>query len=435
MTDPVDFQEKKKQKAKKKATGGLDNATIAMKAALVCDILNDSAAALGMKADKRFFIGLIRNTGVRAIYVEQDDGCVRFAQKAEVKQAIYRLINTEFAGIEALHFCASNIDYIVEYWIATAKTIVSPATLAFKDADGLAMARLDFDVPPTASETPTWDGLCARMSCPEVFRAFIGSLFDPGANLQQYLWVHGAGNDGKGAIVRFLKKILGEAFVSVNYLPQNPSPFFTSRFLNRRLCVFPELGNTKFVANDLFKSLVGQDPQYIEFKGKDGFTTELDCRYLITSNTMPEISTSKADLRRALFITIESGPSSSGFEERLFEERGSFIARCLDDYLKCTSSNGLIMSDEKVIRNWAEALEEDYEICFERWFVTCPRGVESAASDLTRAMNNARWRKDEQIKFRNWLKRVKGLEPVPLRINGSLVKIFNGYNINIIYTA
>ena len=151
--------------------------------------------------------------------------------------------------------------------------------------------------------TPTWDLIISRMSNADAFTAWVGSLFDETSYQQQYVWLHGKGNEGKGCINRFLMRVFGPAYCA-KQPKERGDKFWTHDLLGKRLVVFPDCNDSAFVASGLFKSMTGGDPIPVEAKGEMAYTTRLAAKYLIISNERPDLSSETADRRRIIYCEM-----------------------------------------------------------------------------------------------------------------------------------
>lgn len=250
---------------------------------------------------------------------------------------------------------------------------------------------------------PSWESLLARMTNSKSFMAWIGSLFFEQSSLHGYLWLHGKGGDGKGSINRFLKRVFGRAYRS----KQPPGPhdrFWTYDLIGARLVVFPDCEDSRFVARGLFKSLTGGDPISVEAKGQMAFTTLLTAKYLVLSNEKPSISSEVADMRRIIYCELEKGPYDPGYEDRLWEEGGTFLAACIAVYAQAYADHRPIIAETDQISDWVSTVEEPMEVVFDKWFVLDPEGRVVPAE--MQAILREEWRhRPQQLEFLNWLER------------------------------
>ncbi len=215
---------------------------------------------------------------------------------------------------------------------------------------------------PEPGPTPTWDDLLSRASAPEALCAYLGSLFVDASDRQQYLWIYGEGNDGKGSLFRFLHRCFGVAFGN-EYVPEGKDKFWTAGLLNKRIVIFPDCNEYGFITTGLFKSLTGGDPVRMEFKGKQSFTALINTKFIYGSNERPKISGERSDLRRLIYCEMKSwvGDADSNYESRLWDEGGAFIHKCLEAYKKASPQHAAIVVDQDRLSALASDTEEVFE--------------------------------------------------------------------------
>lgn len=256
---------------------------------------------------------------------------------------------------------------------------------------------------------PTFDDMGTRVSNWEALKCFIGSLLVDEADRQQYVWLHGQGQNGKGALSRFLHRVLGGVYTS-QVPPANGDKFWTSNLLGKRLCVFPDCNNTSFVTSGLFKSLTGGDPVKVEQKNQHATTAILPVKYLFLSNERPSLSSEKADQRRIIYceVTAFEGDPDPEYEERLWAEGGAFLSHCLELYQSRCPKHGQIPVDnsDMVLEDWVSTVEEEFETVFSENFeldkdseYVLPAAFQKRLDDI--------WPRDRrsQREFRGWLER------------------------------
>lgn len=252
----------------------------------------------------------------------------------------------------------------VEMWLAFADPIpmAQIKSVRWKSEVGHTWRRLPWDA--TTGETPTWDKVFSKLTNPSAFRQWLGALFFEEASQHQYVWVHGMGNDGKGSINRFLKRVFGRAYRSKQ--PPHPGDkFWTHGLVGSRLVVFPDCNSQGFTAGGLFKSLSGGDPVDVEAKGKMSFTAELCCKFLFFSNEKPNLSCEDADMRRIIYCEFfektKKEDADAEFEPKLWAEGGAFLSRCVKEYRANCPDHQTIESDKGEIRAWVSVAEEKFE--------------------------------------------------------------------------
>lgn len=195
----------------------------------------------------------------------------------------------------------------------------------------LCYKKLAFDLDNPDGKTPLFDEIMGRWTNTTDFMKFIGSLFDPNADLLNYTWVYGAGRDSKGAVMRFLQSIFGHASVlgkSANLKPEQR--FFTNRLLGKRLLYFPDENNFQMTTMGLFKSITGNDPITVEKKYGDAYDTYVFCKPMIYSNKKPNISSDRADVTRLIYVEAQKFPGRqrSTYERDLALEGHAWLSKC-----------------------------------------------------------------------------------------------------------
>lgn len=261
-------------------------------------------------------------------------------------------------------------DKCFRLWASTAqeftKTILPVAELS---QDVYTYRRLPFDFDMTASATDYEDNcayffeMMGRTSNSDALMAWIGSLFDPNSSRQQYVWIHGHGLNGKGSLSRVLMRIFGSA-ASAEEVPAKDNRFWTRGLLGKRLVVFPDCNNYGFPSTGLFKTITGGDPIRVEEKNGPTYSIIPTAKILFLSNNKPSISTSSADLRRAIFCHMKPlvFDCTNDYEERLWEEVPMFIGQCIMAYKRLTLKGGMLKSDTTEIEAVASFNEESYDV-------------------------------------------------------------------------
>ncbi len=273
--------------------------------------------------------------------------------------------------------------------------------------------------------------LLGRVTNHHALKCFIGSLLNENSDMQQYVWLHGKGENGKGALSRFLHKVFGEAYSS-QIPPLSGDKFWTSMILGKRLVVFPDCNNQGFVTSGLFKSLTGGDPVRCEQKQQPAFTRIMTAKYLFLSNERPNLSSEKADQRRIIYcevgqITVDADPK---YEAKLWLEGGAFLASCMVAYAEACPENGQIPIDKtnKNLADWVSTVEEPFETAWEHNFVL----VGNRDTYVTPAAFQDRldeiWPRDRktQSDFRSWAERKYDVKKVTHPTAPGMPKVYFG---------
>lgn len=288
-----------------------------------------------------------------------------------------------------------------KFWYYSTKAIEYPLFIADKNEKKRSFARLDFDADPNLfTEFPeTFISILERCSQPEALCAFIGSLFYPQADKQQYLYCYGDGQDSKGTLLRFIHKLLG---TSCQFLeaPQRGDRFFNFRLLNKRVAIMADCEDSKFFSSARFKSLTGGDPVYIEEKGKSGYTAKLETKWIVGSNDYPELTGSKSDMRRIVFVEFEGVPDcvrNTQFEKLLIEDARTIVSGCKKIYMEMCPDHGPI--DCKPPSDVVSDNEDHYLNILDENFLITGRDVDKIiASDIVRCLSHHKIRGGKNIK-------------------------------------
>ena len=252
-----------------------------------------------------------------------------------------------------------------------------PQPICTKSEKVLAFRRLPFDyISYQTQKAPRhFLELCNRMSDPDTFQAFIGSIFVPESYRQQYLYLFGHGNDGKGTLFNLLNRMLGQTFVAED-APDNSSPFWASVLVGKRLCVFPELDDPKFPLTARAKKMTGDDSMRIEEKFKKAHHMRIFTKFIFASNDELQITKRKADRRRALYIGIKSftGTGDPNYLDKLWAEAPAIYALCVEKYHQICAGHGAIPQHTEKKTTIDFDHENEMDRFFNKYFEPSPTG-------------------------------------------------------------
>lgn len=314
---------------------------------------------------------LVDDIGRKTILEEYGDRLVGYRDDVAVVDAIAKYCHEKLTEVPGSDLQHNSLVAVKNLWLALTRPLKEkPAPVAELSFPGLTFQRLPFDAPAgiPAAPTPCFGDFLKRCSQWRPVAAFIGSLFYPEADRQQYLYLYGQGNDGKGALMRVLWKLFGPAGVSLEPKGKDDR-FWNMKLFGRRYVMFPDCEDFEFFSSPAFKSLTGNDPIFFEDKGKPGFTAIPTCKIIVGSNHKPNITSQRSDLRRLIFVEVESVPEEdvdARYEAELFKEAAGFLSLCKHVYLEDCPSHGPIKC-EKATHISAEA-EERYLSIFQRHF-------------------------------------------------------------------
>lgn len=226
-------------------------------------------------------------------------------------------------------------------------------TFAFKSEDVMTFCRIPFDISHEVQPCPKWDRLLDNFSNILALKIWVGSLFVWDSDRSQYVWVYGKGGNGKSTMARVISSILGH-FVRFEQVPPKEDKYWTFGLLGKRLVVLDDCNNYGFVKTGLFKSLTGSSKVRVEQKFGNPYDTDIDCKFLFTSNEMPMVSSEIADQRRLIFCAAKNNEAfefDANFIKDLEIELPNFISNCVLLYNEHCSDGRPIPVDQ------TEALE------------------------------------------------------------------------------
>jgi hypothetical protein len=234
--------------------------------------------------------------------------------------------------------------------------------------DDLAFKKFD---PSLLSDgpTPTWDEFCSRLNYPDVFKAWVWSLFTPDNNIRQAMWLTGSGNDGKSAVQKALRDIFGAQHVYDCKKGDESRQWFQSNVYGKCLVNYADCDNPHLLSIQAIKQLTGGDATSIEEKGVSAFSAEIYAKLFVSSNMPPKINpdfeAQTSRLIRLKLRPIASGePKDEQFKTRLITEAYAFLAECRQHYEKHINAgnDALILPAELTKEIETECAEEDYYI-------------------------------------------------------------------------
>lgn len=190
--------------------------------------------------------------------------------------------------------------------------------------------------------TPTWDEFTSRLDYPEVFKAWVWSIFEPKNNLRQVLWLKGAGNDGKSSVQKALEAVLGQDYCYAMKPGDEGQQWFQRNVFGKVLVNYADCRNVHLINENSIKQLTGGDTTSIEGKGENSFTGKIYSKLLVTSNYSPKINPElQAHTSRLIKLEVAAQADTkkdAGFEHRLQSEIYAFLHSCQDSFISMISS-------------------------------------------------------------------------------------------------
>lgn len=326
-------------------------------------------------------------------------------------------------------------EQVVTHWIRGSKGIPEPKSILWADEDDYCYRRLPFTYNSAAAFPAVFFELLDRLTNAAAFCSFIGSLFYEQSNRQQYVWIYGDGNNGKGSLSRFLHRVFNGAYAALAVPGRDGGArFWNNQLLNIRLGFFNECSSPKFPTSAPFKTLTGNDPITVEKKGKDSITAKINTKFIFTSNERPVLSNETADHRRAIICELKTfvGDEDPNYDEKLWNEAQDILSYCCRMYADHAAKNGhksISVKAEDLLQYSAEE-DDRFESIFSQEFVLS-HGDYVSAQKFGHVMREIfRNRSHEERQFRMWLRRNAGVMCQVVWCNGVSQRRYPGIKVN-----
>ena len=353
--------------------------------------------------------------GVKQPYIEHGGECQTVGIE-KIRQLILAYTRKELFDLKDYCFTSTQAQGAAAYWYDLTPCADKPRAFLMQGDKGRCFRRVPFKIEPNlgSTRTPLFNELLGRMkSNVEPLKAFIWSIFIPGSYCQQYLWIRGEGNDGKGALTRTLLKLAGSVGIVQNTAPWKGNKHWALPFIDMRLVVFPDFKDGSSMDNGILKSLVCGDRIYVDPKGPQGYMVELMCKVIFCSNDMPNLTGSKADLRRIILVEIESTDAfDEHYEGNLWAELPYFLDDCRIAYEKLCPVNQPICTDEEsaaILQAEQDDKDGDLHSFFAQNFVRDANAEITPADYQQRAIDWGERHPQFLRRFKAWLK-LEGFE-------------------------
>jgi hypothetical protein len=273
---------------------------------------------------------------------------------------------------------ASDIEHVRRFIVAMAPGISQDVILpiAWKSQPGLAYERLPFNL-DSAEDAPTWESILSRCSNALAIKAFLGSLFDPEADRSQFLYIYGAGNEGKGSMIEALSTVLGSAHT--NQITPKELRFWLSSIYNKRLVTFSECDDFKFAVSEDMKAVTGNDTVSVDEKGQPIFKAKAICKFMFAANVKPRAQDTPAHRRRLIYSEVSPYTGKpvpyKAFVGSLVTEMHAFLSLCWREYQRLCPGGEIIPVEKEAFDLLLKETQSDFEEILQEFFVVDPRLV------------------------------------------------------------
>jgi hypothetical protein len=296
---------------------------------------------------------------------------------------------------------------IAKLWLQGARSVPMPEPFQF-GGDAYCYKRLPWT--PSPGPHPAWDQWDSRLSSPEVWRAFVASVFDAEDRDRLLIWLRDPeGDTGKSTILRVLSSCMGNAAASVSGpMLDTGARFMYASMVGKRLMLYPDCQDPSFATSSFVRAMTSGDVVPVEAKGKQAYAAAIYGKVIVASNLSPELSGSTADRSRIGVIDVrrnEHGPDRR-WEQQLLEELPHYLWTCQQDYARLSPQKCRMQTDERMqaaTMDCAEETDAPLQEVVEKYFERDPTGT-TLASELGRAADLGRVRRRELVRWitREW---------------------------------
>lgn len=344
-------------------------------------------------------------------------------------EEIKELVNTEF------DYPFSNVDFMYLTY-ASAKSILNTLLkkkelnfrhkikdFAFPGDESYTFFRIPFNYNPTASLPECFKSLLSSFTNSEAICLWVGSIFDLESNRAQYLWMYGPGGNGKSTLANVIASVFGE-FVKFEVVPARDDKYWTNGLIGKRLIVLDDCNNYGFVRSGLFKSLTGSCKVRVEKKFEDSYDTDINCKFLFTSNERPLISNDASDMRRIIYSSSSATNVymyDPNFDSNLQKNLPDFISYCIAEYKNKVRKGDYIPCETVEAVELAESSMESVTSWIANNFDLDPEHL-LHVKDFRKAIDRTNLNDRLVYKFLEQI----GIYRKPYKINGEVVKCLKG---------
>jgi len=192
----------------------------------------------------------------------------------------------------------------------------------------------------TDGATPYFDDFCNRLGPigSDLFKAWCWSIFEPGNNCRQMMWIQGAGQDGKSTVFNCLSAFIGDQHCASLSESEFNNSFFFNDIYGRILAIYGDCHTTNIFENEKLKNITGNDMVTINGKYAPTFKANVYSKVLIGSNQFPQVAW-HMDYQSSRIIVLQitkpkGRMGDSSVQAKMIKETPAFLKKCREIYPK-----------------------------------------------------------------------------------------------------
>ena len=173
-----------------------------------------------------------------------------------------------------------------------------------------------------------------------ILLAMIWGIFYSKNTSRMGIWIYdSAGYSGKSAFLRALTEILGHNLVANVQKDSLTNQFWAAKIWNRRLVVYADCANRRFVTTEKYHQITGSDGADVEDKGQKSFFCYMQAKMVIASNSLPELDPTRTHERSRLVLLMPKMTKEVLNKIGVKDERGNLMKDQFGHYLLIGDSN------------------------------------------------------------------------------------------------
>ena len=159
--------------------------------------------------------------------------------------------------------------------------------------------------------TPDFDGFLEAIhpACRDALMAAIYATFFAKCKLNQYIWIHGEGGDGKSSLLNALSRYAGDHLACSLSAQDMKSEFGLENAVGKRVVIMSDVKTGLTVKSGLIHNLTGHDLVSINRKNRPIISVRLNPIVWIAANDAPDVNfDNRNEARRCLYIKMVEPP-------------------------------------------------------------------------------------------------------------------------------
>lgn len=163
----------------------------------------------------------------------------------------------------------------------------------------------------TEGPTPDFDGFMESIhpACRDSLMAAIYGTFFAKCKLNQYVWIHGEGGDGKSSLLNAIAKYAGDRLACSLSAADMKSEFGLENTVGKRMVIMSDVKTGLSVKSALIHNLTGHDLISINRKNRPVISVRLNPIVWIAANDAPDVNfDNRNEARRCLYIKMVEPP-------------------------------------------------------------------------------------------------------------------------------